>query len=69
MKESGILEWVNTISDGQERKDRLELEKRILTMLRHQGSTPEELAHILAMAIAEYVVKGICGNAYEGEKQ
>lgn len=69
MKETALMEWVNTESGGAERKARQIMEERILRILKLQGNSPEEIAHVFAMAIAEYVLEGICGNVYRKEVQ
>ena len=67
MKETPLMEWVNSRSGGQEREARKTMEERILKILKLQSNSPEEIAHVLAMAIADYVLEGICGNTYRSE--
>lgn len=64
--ETPIMEWVNAQSGGAEHRQRNIMYSKILSMLQYSKST-EELAHNLTMAIAEYVIQGICGNGYRKE--
>ena len=59
MKETPLMEWVNSESNGLERQHRKEMEERILQilLLPPGQASPQAIAHVFAMAIAEYVLE------------
>ena len=71
MKDTPIMQWVNAQSNGEERKQREILRDRLYEIMMAPGRKldPADIADMMAMAIAEYVLEGICGNEFKREVQ
>jgi hypothetical protein len=70
--ETDLMRWINSESDGEERKQREILRNTIFNMLgtaRSASEGPGEIADILSHAIAEYVLQGVCGSTFKRERQ
>lgn len=70
--ESPILDWINKDSRGEERRQRVKMERKMAKILKEfdvHELAAEAIAISFSMAIAEYVVEAIAGNTFKREQQ